>query len=181
MIDTPSARERHGIPPGRYRTPHDSTKPGQQGVRLVQLQRIRVSNIDTMMRMMPYYFRPEEAAGLDFTCQLELGGEGGGRWVLRIAEERCNVRPGVAEAADLTVRCDGKLFLGIHRGEVSPLWGLLTGAIRLEGRKKLFLAFPRLFPVAPPDSILHRAAWHLRRAWRKWRRGPLWGGGRDRS
>jgi epoxyqueuosine reductase QueG/putative sterol carrier protein len=172
VIDTPSARERYGIPPGRYRTPHDPAKPGQQGVRLVQLQRIRVSNVDTMMRMMPYYFRPEEAAGLDFTCQLDLGGEGGGQWVLRVADERCNVRPGVAEAADLTVRCDGELFLGIHRGEVSPLRGLLTGAIRLDGRKELFLAFPRLFPVAPTESIFHRAAWRLKRAWRRWRRGP---------
>src|SRR5262249_37352832 len=85
VIYTPSARDRLGIPPGRYRTPHDPTKPGQQGARLVQLQRIRVSNIDTMMRMMPYYFRPEEAGALDFTCQLDFSGEGGGRWVLRIA------------------------------------------------------------------------------------------------
>jgi putative sterol carrier protein len=171
VIDTPSARERLGVPPGRYRTPHDPTKPGQQGVRLVQLQRIRVSNIDTMMRMMPYYFRPEEAGLLDFTCQLDFSGEGGGRWVLRIADERCNVRPGTTDAPDLIVRCDGRLFLGIHRGEVSPVGSLLTGRLKLEGRKELFLAFPRLFPVTPGESIVHRIAWYLKRAWRGWRRG----------
>jgi len=171
VIDTPSARERHGIAPGRYRTPRDATKPGQHGVRLVQLQRIRVCNIDTMMRMMPYYFRPEEAGDLDSTCQLDFCGEGGGRWVLRIADQRCNVRPGTIDAPDLTVRCDGRLFLGIHRGEVSPITSLVTGKIRLEGRKELFLAFPRIFPMSPGETIFHRIAWHLKRVWRRWRNG----------
>ncbi|MGH7820527.1 MAG: SCP2 sterol-binding domain-containing protein, partial [Candidatus Binatia bacterium] len=170
VIDTPSARSRYGIPPGRYRTPPDVTRPGQGGmVRLIQLQRIRVSNIDSMMRMMPYYFRPEEARGLDFTCQFDLTGPGGGQWVLRVADERCNVRPGVAEAADLTIRCDGALFLAVHRGETSPVKELLLGRIRLEGRKQLFLVFPRIFPMYPGESLLHRIGWRLGRLWRSWR------------
>ncbi len=164
VIDTPSAREKHGIPPGAYRTPPDPTRPGHPGVRLVQLHRIRVSNIDTMMRMMPYYFRPEEAGGLDFTCQFDLGGPGGGAWVLRVADRRCNVRPGTVDAPDLTVRCDGRVFLGVHRGEINPVWQLLTGGIRLEGRKRLFLVFPRIFPVYPGEGRFRRWLWQLRRA-----------------
>ena len=167
VIDTPSARARHGIAPGRYRTPPDATHPGQRGmVRLVQLQRIRVSNIDTMMRMMPYYFRPEEAGDLDFTCQFDFDGAGGGRWVLRVAEERCNVAPGTVERPDLTVRCDGALFLAVHRGETSALGALLLGKIRLAGRRRLFLVCPRIFPVRPNDSMAARIAWHVRRLWK---------------
>jgi ferredoxin len=161
VIDTPSARAKHRIPPGEYRTPHDPSRPGQRGVRLVQLQRIRVSNVDTMMRMMPYYFRPEEAGDLDFTCQFELSGPGGGRWVLRVADQRCNVHPGTAEAPDLTIRCDGRTFLGVHRGEVNAAWQLLIGGIRLAGTRTLFLAFPRIFPVAPKDGRLRRWLWQL--------------------
>src|SRR5205823_8999456 len=37
----------------------------------------------------------------------------------------------------------------IHRGEVSPVGSLLTGRLKLEVRKELVLAFPRLFPVTP--------------------------------
>ncbi len=163
VIDTPSARAEHGIPPGEYRTPHDSTRPGHRGVRLVQLQRIRVSNLDTMMRMMPYYFRPEEAAGLDFTCQFELAGPGGGAWVLRVADERCNVRPGRVESPDLTVRCNGHVFLAVHRGELGALWQILTGGIRLAGNRRLFHAFTRIFPVYPKEGRLHRWLWQLAR------------------
>jgi epoxyqueuosine reductase QueG/putative sterol carrier protein len=170
VIDTPSARERYGIPPGRYRTEPDVTRPGQGGmVRLIQLQRIRVSNVDSMMRMMPYYFRPEEAGDLDFTCQFDFTGPGGGQWVLRVCDQRANVRTGVAEKPDLTIRCDGALFLGIHRGEVSPVKALLLRQIELEGAKQLFLTFPRLFPMYPPESIFHRLAWQAKRAWKRWR------------
>jgi epoxyqueuosine reductase QueG len=167
VIDTPAARERWGIPPGEYRTPPDPSRPGQTGtVRLVQLQRIRVSNVDTMMRTMPFYFRASDAAGLDFTCQLEFTGPGGGEWVLRVAEQRCNVRPGKAEAPDLTVRCDGRVFLGIHRGEVNPVVALLLGRIRLRGRRGLFLVFPRIFPVRSPEGWVRRLIWLVRRKWR---------------
>jgi formate hydrogenlyase subunit 6/NADH:ubiquinone oxidoreductase subunit I len=171
VIDTPSARRRLNIPPGSYRSQHDPSRPGQSGmVRLIQLQRIRVSNIDTMMRMMTFYFRPEEAKGLDFTCQIGLSGEGGGEWVMRVVDQRCEVRPGKVDGADLTIRCDGNLFLGIHRGDVSAVKSLLLGRIKLEGKKELFLAFPRIFPTYPGESIFHRLAWHLGRAWRRWRR-----------
>jgi len=166
VIDTPSARRRHGIPPGRYRTPPDVTRPSQKGmVRLIQLQRIRVSNIDTMMRMMPYYFRPEEAGDLDFTCQFDFSGPGGGQWVLRVAEERCNVDPGTIANPDLTVRCAGALFLAIHRGEANAVRALLTGKIRLAGRRRLFLVFPRLFPVYPRESVFARVGWRAHRFW----------------
>jgi ferredoxin len=178
VIDTPSARERYDMPPGEYRTRPDVTRPGQGGmVRLVQLQRIRVSNIDTMMRMMTFYFRPEEARDLRFTCQFDFTGPGGGEWAMRVADERCEVRPGTLDAPDLTVRCDGATFLGVHRGDRSAVKDLLLGRIRLEGKKELFLVFPRLFPVYPGESLAYRLAWRVRRAWRRWRRRAVNGPG----
>ena len=173
VIDTPGARERYDIPPGSYRTPHDPTRPGQRGIRLVQMQRIRVSNVDSMMRLMTFYFRPEEAEGLDFRCQFDFSGDGGGRWGMRVADCRCEVKPGTIADPDLTVRCDGRLFLAVHRGEVSPVKELLLGGIKLEGRKELFLAFPRIFPVRPGEGFVHRSIWYAKRAWKRWRARKL--------
>jgi ferredoxin len=167
VIDSPRAREKHGIPPGEWRTPPDRTRPSARGVRLIPLTRIRTSNIDSMMRNMPHYFRSDEAQGLDFTCQLDLTGDGGGRWVMRVADQRCRIHPGVAEKADLHVRCPGTLFLAIHRGEKSAIPGLLLGRIRLSGERRLFTAFPRLFGAPPGDTVFHRIAWRARRAWRR--------------
>jgi ferredoxin len=167
VIDTPSARDALGIPPGEWRTPPDVTRPTSRGTRLVQLHRIRTSNVDSMMRNLPHYFRPEEAGDVAFICQMELTGEGGGDWVITIGDRRCQVRPGRAERADLLVRCDARVFLRVHRGETRAPWQLLLGRIRLRGKRRLFLIFPRLFPLPAGESLVHRLAWQARRWWRR--------------
>src|SRR5438552_9499757 len=151
-------REKHGIPPGEWRTPVDRTSRSAAGVRLVSLRRIRTQSVDAMMRWMPPYFRPYEARGLRFTTQFDLTGAGGGAWAMRIGDERCEVRPGTIDAPDLTIRMPALLFLALHRGEASALWGLATGRIRLRGRRRLFLVFPRIFPTEAPGSPFHRWA-----------------------
>lgn len=161
VIDTPGARDTHDIPPGEWRTPIDRAGNNARGVRLVSLRRIRTQNVDAMMRWMPQYFRPSEARGLAFTTAFVLDGPGGGEWTMRIADERCEVRPGPSAAAygaaDLLVRMPALLLLAIHRGDASPVWGLLTGRIRLRGRRRLFLLFPRLFPTEAPSNAPARA------------------------
>ena len=164
VLDTPGARARFGIPPGEWRTPIDRGGKSWQGVRLVNLRRIRTQNVDAMMRWMPQYFRPTEARGLAFTTRFELTGPGGGTWTMRIGDERCEVRPGADGAPDLTVRTRATRWLAIHRGEASPVWALLTGRIRLRGDRALFLRFPALFGFAPGSTWLHRLAFRARRA-----------------
>jgi ferredoxin/putative sterol carrier protein len=166
VIDTPLARERYDIPPGEWRTRVDPTAPASRAVRLVSLQRIRTQDVDAMMRNMPQYFRSEEAAGLDFTTQFVLGGPGGGAWVMRIAGQRCAVAPGTTERADLTIRCAATLFLGIHQGTKSPTWALLSGRLRLQGARRLFLLFPRIFPTGAGSIWLGRLVHRGRRVWR---------------
>ncbi len=171
VLDTPSARERHDIPPGEWRTPIDRASPASaQGVRLVDLRRIRTANVDAMMRWMPQYFRPTESRGLTFTTQWELTGAGGGDWVMRIGDQRCEVTPGRADTADLTIRAPATYFLAVHRCEANPVLGLLLGRIRLRGRRRLFLRFPALFGFEPGQTLLHRWLFQLRR-WRTARRG----------
>jgi epoxyqueuosine reductase QueG/putative sterol carrier protein len=163
VIDTPGARERLDVPPGEWRTPIDRAGQSAAGARLVSLRRIRTQNVDAMMRWMPQYFRADEARGLAFTTQFLLSGAGGGAWTMRIADGRCDIRVGESTAADLTIRMPATYFLAVHRGEANPAWGLVTGRIRLAGRRRLFLLFPRLFPTEAPSSLASRALFRLRR------------------
>ena len=115
---------------------------------------------------MPHYFRGEEAAGLNFTCQFEFTGQGGGDWTMRVADERVQVHPGCIENPDLTVRCKGELFLDIHRGEANPVLAILTGRLKLRGNRKLFLTFPRILAQTPGHTVFHRWAWKAKRWWK---------------
>ncbi|MFQ5477826.1 MAG: SCP2 sterol-binding domain-containing protein [Candidatus Binatia bacterium] len=158
VIDTPTARRKYGIPPGEWRTPADPAQPASKVVRLVDLHRVRTQDIDAMMRNMPQYFRDVEAGGLEFTTQFTFEGRGGGDWVMRIANRRCAVRPGTTDSADLGIRCDGAVFLAIHRAELSPLLAVVTGRLKLTGDPRLFLTFARIFAQPSGNSWLHRMA-----------------------
>ena len=89
---------------------------------------------------------------------------------MEIRGNRCAVAPGRSDNADLTIRCDGRTFLGIHQGTVNVPLAMMTGRLRLEGRRRLFFAFPRLFAASPSDSLAAKIVWRLKRAWNK-RRG----------
>jgi epoxyqueuosine reductase QueG len=163
VIDTPGTRDRLAIPPGEWRTPIDRAGQSAAGTRLVALRRLRTQNVDAMMRWMPQYFRPEDARGVAFTTQFVLGGAGGGTWAMRIGSGRCEVRRGSVPDPDLVVRMPATYFLAVHRGDANPVWGLLTRRIRLAGRRKLFLLFPRLFPTEAPSSLASRWLFFARR------------------
>jgi putative sterol carrier protein len=123
-----------------------------------------------MMRNLPHYFRGEEAHGLDFHCQFDFTGEGGGRWAMQVAEGRCRLQPGRCDSPDLTVRCDAKLFLAIHREEANAVIALLLGRIRLDGNRRLFLAFPRILGMTPAGGVVARLAWRLQRLHARFRK-----------
>ncbi|HXC51985.1 MAG TPA: SCP2 sterol-binding domain-containing protein [Candidatus Limnocylindrales bacterium] len=177
VIDTPSARERLGIAPGEWRTAGDAGKPASRTTRLIPLSRISSLDVDAMMRNMPHFFRAEEAGDLDFTTQFRFHGSGRGDWILRIQRGRAEVRTGTADAPDLEVACEGRIFLEIQQGTRSAPWALLTGKVRLSGDRRLFLKFPAVFALDPAEGPLARAMWHARRWLRKGRaaadaRGP---------
>jgi putative sterol carrier protein len=98
---------------------------------------------------------------------MELAGPGGGPWVLRVGDERCEVRPGRIEGADLTIRTEATYWLAVHRGDASAVMGLLTGRIRLAGDRRIFLKFPALFGHEPGRSWAHRLAYRVRRMLRR--------------
>jgi Fe-S-cluster-containing hydrogenase component 2/putative sterol carrier protein len=164
VIDTPSARAKFGIPPGKWRTEKNPDDPASRTVRLVDLRRIRTQDVDAMMRNMPQYFRDTEADGLSFATRFELDGPGGGTWTMTIDSNRCRVEPGISGEVDLVIRCAARTFLGIHQGEISAPLALATGRVRLHGRRRLFLTFPRLFGFSPGSSWLHRFAHFVRRS-----------------
>jgi putative sterol carrier protein len=138
---------------------------------LVDLRRIRTQDADAMMRNLPQYFRDTEAGDLSFTTVFELTGPGGGTWTMTVDHGRCRVEQGVIPEPDLSVRSGADVFLGIHRGTVSPVLALLTGRIRLGGRRRLFLTFPRLLGFSPGSSWMHRLAHRIFSAKARWRPG----------
>jgi putative sterol carrier protein len=82
---------------------------------------------------MPEAFLPEKAAGVNAVIQYELTGEGGGEWVIRIADGTCEVTEGRTESPNMTLTMDAGDYVDMISGKLDPTAAFMGGKIRLAG------------------------------------------------
>jgi putative sterol carrier protein len=90
-------------------------------------------------------FPPEKAAGLDAEVQLQLTGEGGGDWALKIAGGRVSAREGRATEPRLTVTAALEDVAAIAEGTLDGMAAFMKGKIKLSGDVGLAMRMVSLF------------------------------------
>jgi putative sterol carrier protein len=90
-------------------------------------------------------FPPEKAAGLTAEIQLHLTGEGGGDWVIRIADSKISAAPGAASSPQLTITAALADITAITEGKLDGMAAFLQGKIKLIGDTNLALRMVSLF------------------------------------
>ena len=98
-----------------------------------------------IIEAMPRAFQPEKARGLRATYQLELSGEGGGTWVMEIADGHCQVREGRADAPDGTLTMAASDYVALAKGELDVIRAFMSGRIKFQGDLSLAAKLPTLF------------------------------------
>ncbi len=86
-------------------------------------------------------FNREQAEGLSLKIHFDFRGKEGRSITVNIANKRLEVHEGYVGNADLKVRADSEAWLKIARKEVSPLWPVLTGKIKITGNPMLLMKF----------------------------------------
>lgn len=100
---------------------------------------------EKLIEGMPMAFDPAAAGDLRAEIQFDISGEGGGKWVISIAEGRCGVRQGEAAAAALTIQSPGDIWIKIARGEMDRPKALMEGLYKVKGDMKILARMPQLF------------------------------------
>jgi putative sterol carrier protein len=90
-------------------------------------------------------FPPAKAAGLTAEIQLHLTGEGGGDFVIRIAESKISAAPGTAASPQLTITAGLTDILAITEGKLDGTSAFLQGKIKLSGDTGLAMRMVSLF------------------------------------
>ncbi len=98
-----------------------------------------------IIEAMPGAFVPERAKGLKATYQFELTGEGGGDWVLEIADQQCQVREGVAVAPDATISLAAADYVALVKGELDAMGAFMGGKLKIRGNVGLAMKVVNLF------------------------------------
>ncbi len=102
-------------------------------------------DIQKIIQKMPDVFLPEKATNLDTTIQLELTGEGGGDWTIKIANNTVKVNPGRSIAPNLVLTMAASDYVAISYGEANPVNLFMAGKIKLQGDMTLAMKFPEMF------------------------------------
>lgn len=101
---------------------------------------------------LPETFVPENAQGVRATIQFHLTGDGGGDWLVSIADDQVLVEERQIDIADLTLTMSAKDYAAITLGEASAMVLFALGRIKADGNLSLVWKFREMFDPSRVDS-----------------------------
>jgi putative sterol carrier protein len=96
---------------------------------------------------MPAAFLPEKAGDAKAMIQLDLTGDGGGKWVIDIAGGQCEVREEAASQPGVTVTMSADDFAALLRGELDAIPAFMAGKIKVAGNVGLVMQMMQWFEM----------------------------------
>jgi putative sterol carrier protein len=103
--------------------------------------------IPELLDYYPEYFNPQAAEGVDGIVQLDLDGEGGGQYFLKIQNQELDVNEGTHDDPTVTIRTTAERWLKINRGEASPMTMMMMGKLKIDGSLSMATKFQSMFDV----------------------------------
>ncbi|MEP6816208.1 MAG: SCP2 sterol-binding domain-containing protein [Marmoricola sp.] len=100
---------------------------------------------------------PERAHRLRLSVGYRIGGRRGGevdRYVVHMDQGSCRIEaePEVGSRRDATISVDGVDFLKLVTGQLNPVKGVLTGALKVKGDRAKALALNALMDPPKPRA-----------------------------
>ncbi len=98
-----------------------------------------------MLERMPQGFSPELAEGVTANVQFDFSLDGGGMYVVSIADGRCSVREGTIEQPDAMMLTSQETYQAIAEGSLNVMTAFMTGKLRVSGNLPLLMKFQQMF------------------------------------
>jgi alkanesulfonate monooxygenase SsuD/methylene tetrahydromethanopterin reductase-like flavin-dependent oxidoreductase (luciferase family) len=101
---------------------------------------------ELLFQSMPLVFRRDRADGLRVLYRVDLAGDGGGSWWVRVADGSCDVlREDPGAKPDVRIRSDVETWVELAKGNRGPTGALLRRRLKVSGNPRHAARFARLF------------------------------------
>lgn len=94
---------------------------------------------DFFEKILPQRFKPEKAAGVDITVQVNLAGSDGGNWVATVKDQTITVKEGTHPSPSLSLQMADTDFVDLITGKLSAEKAFFTGKVHFKGNIALAL------------------------------------------
>ncbi len=105
------------------------------------------SNLSELLELYPNAFNPDAAKGMDGVVQLDISGDKGGTYFLKIADQSLDISEGTHDDPTVTITTTDEHWLNIHRGEANPMTLMMRGQMSISGSMAMATKFQDLFDV----------------------------------
>jgi putative sterol carrier protein len=107
-------------------------------------------DIQEILSKMPQAFVPEKAANINAAIQLDLTGEGGGQWAIKIADGKLVIDEGRAISPNLSLSMAATDYIALTMGDANAMGLFMAGKIKVQGDVMLAMKFQEMFD---PDRV----------------------------
>ncbi len=94
--------------------------------------------------------------GINCTLQLDITGEDGGNWNLKIVDGQGTISEGTAEGADLTFSIETAVWIKIATGDLHPQVGFMNGNYEISGDRSFTSVLEKIFGYITADEVLNK-------------------------
>jgi putative sterol carrier protein len=89
--------------------------------------------------ILPKRFKPEKAKGIDVIVQVDINGNNGGNWIVTIKEQKLEVKEGIHQSPNLSLKMAEKDYLDLINGKTSAEKAFFSGKVQFKGNITLAL------------------------------------------
>jgi putative sterol carrier protein len=106
-----------------------------------------MSEAKELIEGMPESFKPDKAGAAKADIQLALTGDGGGEWLVRVADGKCEVSESAEPGADVTVTMEASDFVSLTKGQLNAVQAFMGGKIKVSGNVGLVMQMMNWFDL----------------------------------
>ena len=104
-----------------------------------------MSDIKAMMARMIESFDPAAARGVNAHFQINITGDGGGVYTLKVADQKVEVLSNVVQNPTVAIEVSAANWAAILSGELDAANAFMTGKLRISGDMSQMLKFREMF------------------------------------